>query len=433
MNIILLELLLYLAPLILLLCYYRYRQKHQERLGSSKLTLSVESGLTEPPSLHPVIDPAICVRSAACVAQCPEQALGIIGGKGYLVNPTACIGHGACAATCPVDAITLVFGTEQRGIDIPYVKPSFETNIPGIYIAGELGGMGLIGKSAEQGRQAVASIVQSKRRNQELDLVIVGVGPAGVSASLAAMEHKLRFVTIEQEESLGGTVYHYPRHKVVMTHPVDLPLVGKVKLGEIRKESLLEFWQEIIERTGLEIQFNERLDKIVVEDKKFLIHAGENKYSTANILLAIGRRGTPRKLNVPGEELSKVVYRLIDPEQYRGQKVLIVGGGDSAIEAALAIADEPGTQVTIVYRSEAFSRAKAKNRDNIINAGEEQRVKVMLSSNPVSINTESVDIENGRESVNIENDAVIICAGGILPMGMLREVGIMVETKYGTV
>ncbi len=427
------QLLIYAIPLALLLLIYSYTQARRERLGSAKLKDSVESGLTEPPSLHPVVDLGRCVRSGACTKVCPEKALGIINGKGYLVDPTVCIGHGACAATCPVGAITLVFGTERRGVDIPYVKPTFETNVPGIYIAGELGGMGLIGKSAEQGRQAVDSIARNKRRNKSIGLVIVGAGPGGISATLAAMEHGLKSITIEQEDSLGGTVYHYPRHKVAMTHPVDLPMVGKVRLGEVRKEALLKFWQEIVDRTGIAIQFGERLEAIDTRNGGFVVKTGKSEYETANVLLAIGRRGSPRKLDVPGEELGKVVYRLIDAEQYRAQKVLVVGGGDSAIEAALAIADEPESEVTISYRSEAFSRAKTKNRRAVAEAQDGGRINVLLKSNIHSIEEHCVRIEHNGKSSSIENDAVIVCAGGILPMGMLRDMGVMVETKYGAV
>ncbi len=426
------QLLAYAIPLSLLLAIYLYTQARHERLGAAKLKDSEESGLTDPPSLHPVVDLGRCVRSGACTKACPEKALGIIKGKGFLVNPTVCIGHGACAATCPVGAITLVFGTERRGVDIPYVKPTFETNVPGIYIAGELGGMGLIGKSAEQGRQAVDSIARSKQRNMPLDLIIVGAGPGGIAATLAAMQHKLRSITIEQEESLGGTVYHYPRHKVAMTHPVDLPIVGKVELGEVRKESLLKFWQEIVDQSEIEIQFGERLETIDSRAGGFGVKTGKSEYEAANVLLAIGRRGTPRKLNVPGEELGKVVYRLIDPEQYRGQNVLVVGGGDSAIEAALTIADEAESNVTISYRGDAFSRAKVKNRNAIADAERSGRIRVLLKSNPQSIKEHCVKIEHDGKSFSIDNDAVIICAGGILPMGMLRDIGILVETKYGT-
>ena len=186
-----------------------------------QLQESVAAGLAEPPSLHPVIDHRICLGSASCVTACPEDAIGIVNGKAVLINAAHCIGHGACLAACPVDAIKLVFGTETRGIDIPNVSPHFESNVPGLFIAGELGGMGLIRKAAEQGRQAIESIAQARAAaRMTLDVVIVGCGPAGLSAGLSAIEQKLRYALIEQEDSLGGTVFHYPRNKIVMTAPV---------------------------------------------------------------------------------------------------------------------------------------------------------------------------------------------------------------------
>jgi thioredoxin reductase/Pyruvate/2-oxoacid:ferredoxin oxidoreductase delta subunit len=392
------------------------------------------SGLTEPPSLHPVVDPAICVGSGACAAACPEQAIGIVNGKALLVNPSHCIGHGACAAACPAEAITLVFGTEKRGMDIPYVQPTFETNVRGIYIAGELGGMGLVRKAAEQGRQAIQNIAKQKSRDGELDVLIVGAGPAGLTATLGAMEHKLRFATIEQEDSLGGTVYHYPRNKIVMTQPVNLPLVGKARLGEISKESLLAFWQGIVERVKMPLNFGEPMEKVEAagDGRSFIVRTPKREYRTRNLLLAIGRRGTPRKLGVPGEEHPKVVYRLIDAEQYRGMQVVVVGGGDSAIEAAVAIAEQPGTGVMLSYRGEAFGRVKPKNRDRVKAAETAGRLRVALNSRLLAIAPEMISIEEAGVQQDIRNDAVIVCAGGILPTPMLRELGIRVEAKFGT-
>ncbi|MCP5201848.1 MAG: NAD(P)-binding domain-containing protein [Gammaproteobacteria bacterium] len=424
--------LLYAVPLLGAMSIYLYRRARFERHSQQVIERVIEAGLTEPPSLHPVIDPAVCVGSGICTRVCPEKALGIVDGKAVLANPSACIGHGACAASCPIDAITLVFGTERRGIDIPYVKPTFETNVPGIYIAGELGGMGLIGKSAEQGRQAVDEVVRSGRRGEALDLVIVGAGPAGLAATLTATDRGLRAVTIEQEDSLGGTVYHYPRHKVAMTHPLDLPLVGKVRLGEIRKEALLEFWQGIVDRTGMEIRFGERLEAIEAGDDGYRLSTSRGALEAPNVVLAIGRRGSPRKLGVSGEELPQVVYRLVDAEQYRGRAVLVVGGGDSAIEAALALAEQPDTTVALSYRSEAFSRAKPKNRDAIAAAGAAGRVQVLLQTDVVAIEAGRVHLRGAQGEFEFAGEAVIVCAGGILPMGMLKDIGIMVETKYGT-
>jgi thioredoxin reductase (NADPH) len=228
---------IYLAPLALIVFFYLRKRFRRETSAVEVLTENIEAGLTEPSSLHPEIDPNLCMGAGSCITACPENAIGMIKGKAVLVNPTHCIGHGACAPACPHNAIKLVFGTAKRGMDIPVVNPNFETNVPGLFIAGELGGMGLIRKAASQGMQAIESIAKLKGSNNPYDVVIVGTGPAGLAATLAAMENKLRYVTIEQEEALGGCIFQYPRNKVVMTAPVKLPIVGKVHFQEVSKEN----------------------------------------------------------------------------------------------------------------------------------------------------------------------------------------------------
>jgi thioredoxin reductase/NAD-dependent dihydropyrimidine dehydrogenase PreA subunit len=396
-----------------------------------------KAGLNEPPSLHPVVDTNRCIGSGGCARACPEGALGVVNGKAMLINAASCIGHGACAASCPVQALTLVFGTEKRGVDIPHISKDFETNVPGVFIAGELGGMGLIRKTAEQGRQAMAAIrKRSGSHAAALDVVIIGAGPAGISAGLSAIFHKLRYKIIEQEDSLGGSVYHYPRNKLAMTAPVKLDLIGTVRLGtEVQKEKLLAFWHEIVGKTNLAMNFNERFEGLDTRpDGTYDVRTSRGTYHTRSVLLALGRRGTPRKLGVPGEETAKVMYRLVDAAQYTGRAMLVVGGGDSALEAALALAAEPGTTVTLSYRGDAYARVKEKNRlmlDEQVRAG---RIRSLLKSKVQKIGDSSatLTLADGTSEV-LPNDYVIVCAGGELPTPLLKSIGIRFETKFGKV
>ena len=430
------ELAIYAAPLAIVLFMYLRGRSKKETAAVEILTEALEAGLTEPSSLHPLIDLQKCLGAGSCITACPEHAIGMIKGKAVLINPTHCIGHGACAAACPHGAITLVFGTEKRGMDIPQVSPTFETNVPGIFIAGELGGMGLIRKAVTQGAQAIESIGKLKNNGTPLDVVIVGAGPAGLGGALAAIDKKLRYVLLEQEESLGGAIFQYPRNKIAMTAPVKLPIIGEMKFNEVSKEKLLEFWHAVINKTGIKLNLNERMEGITPTDKGFVVKTSKGSYETRAVLLSIGRRGTPRKLGAPGEDLPKVVYRLIDPEQYRNMHVLVVGGGDSALEAAITIAEQPGTTVTLSARGEsfgaAFSGAKAKNRDRLKAMSDEGTIKIYLKSGVKSIEKDSLVLKYEDKEVQLPNDGIIVCAGGTLPTPFLKSIGVMVETKFGT-
>jgi thioredoxin reductase/Pyruvate/2-oxoacid:ferredoxin oxidoreductase delta subunit len=431
--------LVYLAPVAAIVAYSARRHTRRQRASLTAHTESVAAGLDTPPSLHPVIDHAKCIGCEACVHACPEypshDVLGVVRGKARLVSPADCIGHGACKTACPVGAIRLVYGTKERGVDIPALKPTFETNVPGIYIAGELGGMGLIRNAIEQGRQAMESIAASlgnaRAEPDTLDVLVIGAGPAGLSAALAAKAAGLRCTTIDQD-SLGGTVAHFPRRKLVMTAPAKLALVGTMQFAETSKEDLMEYWEGVAREHVLNVRCNERALGIDGERDAFVVTTSRGQRKCRRVLLALGRRGTPRRLGVPGEDLPKVVYRLTDPAQYAGCRVCVVGGGDSALEAALALAAERDTDVTHSYRAAAFARAKPKNRAAFDQAVEDGRVRLLLESSIVEIRADAVVLEQRGERIGLANDAIVVCAGGVLPTPFLKQVGIDVQTKYGT-
>ena len=436
MEVLLEQIIIYgIVALLIVLTIFLYVRKLKRNSSrvEEKIKKAKEEGMHEPVSLHPEIDVNTCIQSGACIEACPEkEIIGIRNGKATLINASRCVGHGACFHACPVEAISLVIGTEKRGVDLPHVKQDFETNVPGIYIAGELGGMGLIKNSVEQGRQAVDNIskVVAKAKEAEYDLIIVGAGPAGISATLQAKKQGLKSITLEQD-TLGGTVYSFPRGKIVMTSPMDLPLFGKVKLTETKKAELLGLWEKVLSVNNLTIKENAKVEAISKSGESFKVRLqnGEELMSKA-VLLAIGRRGTPRKLNVPGEAKEKVAYRLLEPENISGQHVLIVGGGDSAIEAALSLADQ--NKVILSYRGDAFQRIKPKNNERIQEALTAGKVEIIFNSNVLNIEEEEITLSLARDqSRTIKNDLVYIFAGGELPTQFLQKAGIEITTRFG--
>ena len=425
--------LVYGLPLGLCAGLFVWRQSRGDRRTRMQIEEAREAGLHVPPSLHPYIDPNRCLGCAVCVAACPEQnVLGMLRDKAVLVTAANCVGHGACKDACPTDAITLVLGTEEQGVEVPVLDPHFETNIPGIFVAGELGGMGLIRNAIEQGRQAIDSVRQLEGigRGKRHDVVIVGAGPAGFAATLAAKEHGLRYRTLEQD-ALGGAVAHYPRRKLVLTAPVKLPIVGTVKLRETTKESLLELWRKTERETGIRIHYGEKVEKIARHEGGFVVTSTSGTTTCRAVVLAIGRRGSPRRLGAEGESLPKVVYLLEDPAEHRGAHALVVGAGDSALEAAIVLADEPGTEVTLSCRGDGFPRAKPPNRAKLEERERRGRIRVLRKSTVERVETDSVTLSTPEGSERIRNDAVFVCIGGELPFGFLREVGVETEMKHG--
>ena len=414
--------------------FYHRKNKRATILTLSKTSKAKEYGLHEPVSLHPVVDLDICIGSGACISACPEHdILGLNNGQAQTINASRCVGHGACFHACPVEAIMLCIGTEKRGVELPHVSQEFETNIPGIFVAGELGGMGLIKNAVEQGKQAVDYFLKKSypKSQAKYDIIIVGAGPAGISASLSATKNNLKFLTLEQD-SLGGTVFSFPRAKIVMTAPMDLPLWGKVKLVETSKSELLDLWKNVLEKNKISINEQEKVIEVIKQDNLFIVKTDHDHYTANGVLLAIGRRGSPRKLGVPGEERENVYYRLLEPELIHDKDILIVGGGDSAVESAMLLADEKNC-VTLSYRSESFSRLKPKNLERVNDYIKKKKIKTLFNSNVKEIFEDKVSFTfNGREDeITIKNDLTYIFAGGILPTSFLEGIGIKITKKFG--
>lgn len=425
-----------IVALVIIVTFYFYLRsyKKQSKTTLGKIEKAKEYGFNEPVSLHPVINESICIGSSACVSACPEQdILGLVSGTVKTINASHCVGHGACFHACPVEAITLVIGTEQRGVELPHVSQSYETNISGIFIAGELGGMGLIKNAVEQGKKAMTNIIANlpNKRKAKYDVIIIGAGPSGISATLTAAKNKKEFLTIEQD-SLGGTVFSFPRAKVIMTSPVELPLHGNIKLRETSKSELLSLWTDVLGKNKISINENEKVLEITKTEDHFEIKTNQDEYTCSKVLLTIGRRGSPRKLGVPGENKEKVYYRLLEPELIKKQNVLVIGGGDSAIETALLLAEDGSNQVTLSYRSESFKRAKPKNLEKINKAKEDNAINIIYNSTVKNIEDNSVELEINKEQIlTLENDLVYVFAGGELPNKFLEKIGVKISKKFG--
>jgi len=385
-----------------------------------------------PKAQHPHIDKAYCIGCATCTTVCPEgDVLAMLGGKAVIVNGYKCIGHGLCADACPVGAITMVMASPSMGADMPTLSGEYETTVTNLFIVGELGGLALIKNAVNQGRECVDTILNrftargtARTTPDVYDVLIIGAGPAGIAASLRAIQHKLKYLTLERDE-IGGTVAKYPRQKLVMTSPVEFPMYGKFKKTELSKENLLAFWDKVLHRADFKVRTGQKVDDIKRgEDNIFTVTTQDSNYRAHAVILALGRTGTPRKLGVKGEDLSKVMYRLIEADHYVNKRILVVGGGDSAVEAAMGLAHQVGNKVTLSYRQAQFSRIKERNAQRVADCIRSGKVEVLFNSNPIEFKEQSVLMEVAGDKREIPNDFVWIFAGGTPPNDFLKKIGV---------
>ena len=357
-------------------------------------------------------------------------------GKLAVVDPARCKGHAECVPACPMGAISVGRGSATNRVVVPQVDGNFETSVPGLYIVGELGGRALIKNAVNEGRVAAEHVVRVARRRRTespdlpgvVDVAIIGSGPAGLSASLVAHKASLEYVVLEQG-TLAETVRKYPRHKILFAEPLTMPLYGDLWIADSSKESLLAIWEGVIARTGLRVETGKHVRQIKRERDFFLITAGDSTHRARAVVLALGRRGTPRRLGVPGEDLPTVFYDIAEMSDFAGRKVLVVGGGDSAIESALGLANQEGTTVTLSYRGDAFSRLKDRNRQRIDAAVAAHKVKVLLKSTVREIRRDVAVLDMEGASTIIPCDDVIVRIGGEPSTALLEQLGVQMVTK----
>lgn len=405
-----------------------------DRAVRARIAEARKAGRHETLSLHPVVDEGKCIGCEECVRGCPEEdVLLTYRNKAVVVDAAECVGHGVCERVCPVAAITLVMGTETRGVEIPRLNEFFETSVPGVYVVGELGGMGLIRNAIWQATQAVEHVATGERtaREDEADLLIVGAGPAGLAAALTAKHAGLRTRVIEQE-MVGGAMMHYPRKKLVMTYPAALPGVGEFPFKQVEKEPLLEFWKKAIADHGIAIQEGTRLDKVERVDGGFVAHTSAGPIRAARVVLALGRRGTPRKLGIPGEDRSNVTYRLLEPEQHKGMRVTVVGGGNAAVEAAMSLSAVPDTKVTLLHRDAEFTMARAVLVKEMDARAAKGGIEVLRQARLTAVEEGLVRIEVKGAPEERPNDFVFVMVGGTAPYALLTASGVDLEKKFGT-
>lgn len=427
----------FLCSVLLAVAIWQHRiRRAEDRRLLAQLQESTAHGSEQPVGQYPHINPYLCLGCFSCVRACIEgNVLAVVEGRARLVRASHCIGDGHCQEVCPVGALTVGLGDIQSRSDIPILSAELETSVPGVFIAGELGGIALIRHAMQQGSQVMRTIgnrLRSPGATHEgrgpSGVLIVGCGPAGLAAALQAKDLGIRHMVIDQND-LGGTVLKYPRNKLTMTQPIELPFLGRLRRPQYTKEELLRLWEDAVRKAQIEVRPHVALIGLERQpDQTFLADTSAHRIHCRYVVLALGRRGTPRRLGVPGEDSDHVLYQLTDAASYTAKDILVVGGGDSAIEAATALAVQPGNRVRLSYRRSAFSRIKQRNEERITTFQAEGRIDVLFNSQVKSIQPGSTVIQveeaGSVREMPVRADYVFVLAGGEPPYPLLKKIGI---------
>jgi thioredoxin reductase len=421
------------------------------------------------PYPHPVINVATCIGCHACVDACPHDVLAIVNGKAAPVALEQCMEDTSCQVECPtVPKSCIVVNTAKKipPRKVPERDPKFMTNVPGIYLIGDVSGVPLIKNAINEGGAVVEHVVEDLRRNQqvnaEYDVAIVGIGPAGLSATALAAQRGLSYVAIEQDQVAATIQQTYQAGKYVYFNPTDQPVRGGIKLdgaGAV-KEAMIGSWMQTVKSNGLRINEFESCKDIKPSNGGFLVVTEQDKtqqrmeYQARRVILAIGNRGTPMRLKVPGEDLTitfapheavmpqfcnkcgarrfgenrfcqecgnkyipkagkshedtKVKYRLSDPNLYAGKHIVVVGAGNSAVETAVDLAarrTEDGAQiagwrdnkVSLIIRSNFKSDIKLANKMMVYECIDEGHITPHFRQTIKEITPDEVVLMSARE------------------------------------
>lgn len=417
---------------------------------------------------HPVIFPERCIGCHACVEACPHDVLAIVGGIATVVARDQCMEDTSCQVECPVNpkACVVVNTTKKiKSRPAPTRDAAFMTNVPGCYIIGDVSGTPLIKNAANEGADVIKHIAHELSNgsqpepNAELDVAIIGIGPAGLSAAITAQQSNLRYVGIEQDKVLS-TIEAYPKGKYIFFKPDTMPARGNIRVegaGD-QREKILDSWMGAMKSNSVLINEGESCKSVqrAANGDYFTVQTekGADKekviYRARRVVLALGTRGTPMKLRLPGEEMkvtrdgqseAKVKYKLADPASYKRKKIIVVGAGNSAIEAAVDLvarrdgdritfrpADEIN-EVTLVIRSDLKTDLKFGNKLQVYQCIDEGKIKAYFGAAIKEIRDGEVVLMNARTSEvkeTVQNDYIFAMIGGDRPTKFLETIGIKI-------